>query len=879
MPAGRIRRSGFYLGRMNALVRSALLAAALMAATQPSEAQSKGNSKKAKAAAAAPAAPTDKKVTIASKLKNAVAYDGLMKVYQDTTDGKLYLKLSADQFNREFIYWSYAENGVASVGFNRGSFRANEVFRIRRYLDQVQFEIQNTAYYFDPSTALSKSAEANISPAVLLSEKVIAEDRAKGEVLIDATGLFLGEVLDRVKAPSTPGSREFGLGTLSKTKSRLTNVRSYPENTDVVVDLVYDNPNGVGGGPDVTDSRYVTVRLQHSILAMPAADYVPRRDDARVGYFGQQINDMTSPAAANYRDVINRWKLVKKNPDEPLSEPVEPITWWIENTTPLEFRDVIQRAGEAWNEAFEKAGFKNAVVVKVQPDDANWDAGDIRYNVLRWTSSPFPPFGGYGPSFTNPRTGQILGADIMFEYVFVANRLKQAALYNNLGLVDALAEEPEHESDHGDHAACRAGHYLQQSALFGMQALAASGASEAQKKRYLEESLYYLVLHEMGHTFGLNHNMKASQLHLPKDIHNRALTEQVGLVGSVMDYPAVNVSLDPSKQGQYFTTKPGPYDLWAIEYGYSTGHADADAEEARLNEILARSTEPALTFGNDADDMRSPGKAIDPRVNVNDMSGDAIAYGVERMQLVNKLYGTLLSNYRKDGQSYQELVQAYAILGGEVNNAASAISRYVGGVYVERGFPGQPGAKDPFTPVSLADQKRAMNALKTYVFAPTAFDAAAPVWKYLQQQRRGFGFFSQTEDPKVHDRSLAIQRNVLAHLLHPAVMKRLTDSKLYGNQYSVAAMTADLTDALFAADWTTSVNGFRQNAQLEYVDRLLDIAGLSEKPASGYDRPSQSAALAQIQRIRQQVRLNPGTDAETKAHRAHLALKLDKALD
>ncbi len=253
MAAGGISRDGFYLGRMNALLRSALVAAALLAATQPSEAQSKGSSKKAKGAtaAASPAAPTDKKVTIASKLKNSVAYDGLMKVYQDTTDGKLYLKLSADQFNREFIYWSYAENGVASVGFNRGSFRANEVFSIRRYLDQVQFEIQNTAYYFDPATALSKSAEANISPAVLLSEKILAEDRAKGEVLIDATGLFLGEALDRVKAPSTPGSREFGLGTLSKTKSRLTKVRSYPENTDVVVDLVYDNPNGVGGGPDV----------------------------------------------------------------------------------------------------------------------------------------------------------------------------------------------------------------------------------------------------------------------------------------------------------------------------------------------------------------------------------------------------------------------------------------------------------------------------------------------------------------------------------------------------------------------------------------------------------------------------------------------------
>jgi hypothetical protein len=861
---------------MNTVLRSALLVAALAAFGPQAAAQSKSK-KKGKAPVSAPA-PSDKKVSIASKLKTTVAFDGLMKVYQDTVDGKLYLKLSADQFNKEFIYWSYAENGVASVGFNRGSFRANEVFVIRRYFDQIQFETQNTGYYFDPSSALSKSAEANISPAVLLSEKIVAEDRAKGEVLIEATSLFLGEALDRVKAPSQPGSREFGLGTLSKTKSRVAKVRAYPENTDVVVDLVYDNPNGVGGGPDVTDARYVTVRLQHSILAMPSAEFVPRRDDPRVGYFGQQINDMTSPKAANYRDVINRWSLVKKDPEAAVSEPVKPITWWIENTTPLEFRPIIQRAGEAWNEAFEQAGFKNAIVVKVQPDTATWDAGDVRYNVLRWTSSPFPPFGGYGPSFTNPRTGEILGADIMLEYVFVANRLKQAALFNNLGLVDALAPD-EHVAAGHDHASCEAGQYLQQSTLFGMQALAAAEASDEQKQRYLEESLFYLILHEMGHTFGLNHNMKASQLHLPKDLHNRELTERVGLVGSVMDYPAVNVSLDPAKQGQYFTTKPGPYDLWAITYGYSPSLPDADAEEARLQQILARSTEPALTFGNDADDMRSPGKAIDPRVNVNDMSGDAITYSVERFQLVNKLYGTLLSNYRKEGQSYQELVQAYAILGGEMNNAAASVSRYIGGVYVERGFNGQPGAKDPFTPVSLADQKRAMNALRTYVFAPNSFDAAAPVWKYLQQQRRGFGFFSQTEDPKIHDRSLAMQRNVLAHVLHPAVMKRLTDSELYGNQYSVVAMTADLTDAVFAADWTSSVNGFRQNLQLDYVDRLIDIAGLGEKAAPGYDRPSQSAALAQIQRIRQMLRSNPGVDAETKAHRAHLALKLDKALD
>ena len=163
---------------------------------------------------------------------------------------------------------------------------------------------------------------------------------------------------------------------------------------------------------------------------MPDNDFQPRFDDPRVGFFGQTINDMTSTSATPYRDLINRWHLVKKDPAAELSEPVQPIVYWIENSTPTEFRSTIKEAVESWNLAFEKAGFKNAVVVKMQPDDATWDAGDIRYNVLRWTSSPRPPFGGYGPSFTNPRTGQILGADIMLEWVFVTNRIQQDKLFD-----------------------------------------------------------------------------------------------------------------------------------------------------------------------------------------------------------------------------------------------------------------------------------------------------------------------------------------------------------------------------------------------------------------------------------------------------------------
>jgi len=104
---------------------------------------------------------------------------------------------------------------------------------------------------------------------------------------------------------------------------------------------------------------------------MPKNDFKPRKDDPRVGYFSQEIENLTSIKVADYKDVINRWSLVKKDPNAAISEPVEPIVWWIENTTPVEYRQTIKEAGEKWNEAFEKAGFKNAVVMKIMPDDAD----------------------------------------------------------------------------------------------------------------------------------------------------------------------------------------------------------------------------------------------------------------------------------------------------------------------------------------------------------------------------------------------------------------------------------------------------------------------------------------------------------------------------
>lgn len=844
-----------------------LLAAAL--SVNPAAAQ-KNKKKKDTPTTEKTETPANKK-SIAETVKTCKSYEGLFTLYQDTITGSTYMKVKKDQVGKEYIYFSHSVDGPVLAGHFRGNFRENKIFSVRKYFNRIELVTENTSYYFDKTNALSRASEANINKPVLVSQLIMAEDTGKGEYLIKADDIFLTENLHQIKPSPSPNAKgnSFSLGSLSKEKTKYVTVKNYPLNTDVVVEYVYENlqPSNYGS-QDITDARFVSIKLQHSIIEVPQNSFTPRSDDPRIGYFTEQVEDMTSASATPYRDVINRWHLEKKDKNAAVSEPVEPITWWIENTTPIEFRETIKAAGLAWNEAFEKAGFKNAVKIEVQPDDANWDAGDIRYNVLRWTSSPNPPFGGYGPSFTNPRTGQILGADIMLEYIFVTNRLKQEKLFEAaaLNLDQPMTEQP-------DKHACYLTDQLHHQTLFGLQALLAASESAVKVEEYVKSSLYYLVLHEMGHTLGLNHNMKASQLYSPAEINNRELTSRTGLTGSVMDYPAVNLSADPGKQGQYFTEKPGPYDMWAIEYGYSAAMDDRTSEQKRLAKILTRSSEPALMFGNDADDMRSPGMGLDPRVMIGDLSNDAISYSIDRMKLANKLTEGLKDRYVKPGQSYHEMRHAYLILTGEYQTAARVISRYVGGVYVDRSFAGESSVK-PFTPVSRADQKRAITALNDYLFAPGSFTAGTDLYNYLQMQRRGFNFFGSPEDPKVHDRALNMHKEVLQHLLHPNVMKRLTDASLYGNEYPVTELITDLNTGIFKTDLTGDVNTFRQNLQTEYV---LNLRKILESDA--YDYRSRAAAFAGLKSVKSMLSTAVSANADTKAHRDHLLFVINKALD
>ena len=814
------------------------------------------------------AAPKIKKIE--DVVKGKVHFPGLISLYQDSVSGKLFISLKKNQIGKEFIYFVHAEEGQLNTGVFRGNYRGARIIKINRYFNRVEFEIQNSSFYFDPANPLSKASNANISTAVLASEYIAAESDSL--IMVSVDNVFLTEALHQISRSVNPLSKNknpFKLGRLVKNRTKYSKLKNYPKNTDISVQYVYSNPSPTNWGSDagLTDARSVNVTLQHSFIEMPKNNYTPRYEDPRVGYFVTEITDMTTADDVTpYKDLIHRWHLEKKYPEQFVSVPVEPIVWWIENTTPLEFRDAIKDGVLAWNRAFEKAGFNKALEVKTQPDDADWDAGDIRYNVLRWTSSPNPPFGGYGPSFVNPRTGQIIGADIMLEYVHFTNRVKYERLYEPI--------TTSYDTQKDNQIKCSSGNAKHQGNLFASNVLKSTGRfSSLDEHRLIYESMVNLVLHEIGHTLGLSHNFYSSNYHTLNNIYDRNKTEPVGLTSSVMDYEMVNIGKHNNWTGQYYSTTPGPYDIWAIQYGYESSLKNPVDELARVSKLLSQSTKEELRYGNDADDMRSPGKGVDPRIMIFDMSTDPVGYAEERMDLIRSLFSELRKRYEVPGESYHAFADAFYILNREYRSCLTVISRYVGGLYMDRSMVGQENSELPFMAIPKETQKWAMALLDKYAFSPNAFSVPNDVYNHLQWQRRGW---SGTKDHKIHDQVLDQQKNILDHLLHTNVLKRISDSELYGNNYLLVNVFGDLTDACFAADAGTSVNSIRRNLQIEYTDRLIKM--VLQKGVK-HDNLTISSAYSNLQKILKHINKKYGVDNATKAHREFLHYKITEALD
>lgn len=750
--------------------------------------------------------------------------NGFMHIWVDKEKDDHFLQLNIADLNKEFIYFTYILDAPQASGNFGGALSDGSILEFRKFKKDIGLYKKNTRFIYDQASKISQSKLRNIQEAFIGRFKVEVHEKETSNYLIKVNSLFLSEMLTAISPNIPPEYMEYvdlNVGKIDKSKTFVDKIKNYTKNTTIDVVYGFFNPKPKNSPVDaVADKRYTFGKVRHLFVEMPDDNFEPRIADQRVGYFSEKVTDLSSYNYFPAVDLINKWRLIKKNPNAEISEPINPIIYWVENSTPEEIRPFVIEGIEAWNDAFEKAGFKNAVIAKIQPDDADWDAGDIQYNVVRWSSSPDPQFSGYGPSIANPKTGELIAADIVQEF----NAIK-----------------------------------------YGYRLRKIWGYDEENDP--LRQWIASLTMHEVGHTLGLRHNFKASWLYDANDIHDKSITGKAH-ISSVMDYDPINIAPKGVKQGNFFPHGAGFYDIWAIQFGYTPNLTESARES-----LLSKSSQPEYKYGTDGDAMGSPGYGIDPRAKRYDMSSDPIEYSKQRLAILDSKILELPEIFGDDGSTYTELRATFGSFLRERGRFFEGVSRLIGGVYSNRIVNGQQGELTPYEAVAYEDQKRAMELITSELLSNDAFIFDPELLKLLQPEKRPAYNPNEdaNDDPKLHDTVLGMQENILRHILSPSVMLRLSDSSKYGNKYSPVEALEDLRNGIFVTQEIP--NSFKRNLQSSYLDGL--IGALNN---DSYDDISKAAIYSSILEIEKFTK-RPYGNLETKGHLKYLNWKINKALE
>ena len=721
--------------------------------------------------------------------------DGFLNIYSNDDGSVYFLKLDEEDLNKKFIYFSYVMNAPQGSTLTGGLPSDGKVYEFRSFKkDKIGLYQINTSYIKgDETNNIAKSSITNITEAFVEVFKPTAQ--TDNSVLINLNSIILSEKMDSISyIPSE--YREYisvDYGMPDEAKTFVKNVYNNETNTAFEVTFAFENfmpnPNAYSVSA-VTDPRYLSVTGRHIFVKMPDDRFETRVNDHRIGYFVNKSTDLTSYDNFPNFALINKWRLIKKNPDAEMSEPEEPIIFWVENTTPKEIIPAVIAGIENWNIAFEEAGFINAVVAKVQPEDAEWDAADYDYNVVRWSSEPDGSLLGIGPSVSNPLTGEIISADVV-------NKLLAIKLGYNYRKLYGYTEDNDP----------------------------------------LMQYITNLTLHEVGHVLGLRHNFRGSYLYSPDEIHDKTITGNV-LMSSVMDYDPINIAPEGVEQGVYFSTEPGVYDKWAIKFGYTPNLSDEERTA-----LLQQSVKRELTFGTDDDAMSYPGNNIDPRTKRYDMSNDPIGYAEDIVKIVDQKINELPEIF-SDEEGFNNYTNSFYRLFRTKGRFLETVAQQIGGVYINKIASNQ----DDFVslePVPYEKQKQAFELLKNEVFSNGAMDYDPKILANLIFERDSDSYyanFGDNNDPDFHEIVLASQSNILRNILHPAVMKRLVNSSLYGNKYMPDEVLSDLNSAIFILG--EEPDTFKKNLQSTYVNLLTN--GFNEGP---YDDVSKAAIFSALKEI------------------------------
>ena len=752
--------------------------------------------------------------------KDAVTQSGVFTTH--LVDGKVYFEISEEQLKREFV-WQVKVAGIQTDKGTISADSARQYVYFERLGDHLMLRARDYSVISHPDEPETYVVNAADLDAVLMKLPIVTFGENKTPV-VDVTDAFMGKV------KALEGMRDFKMDDKS---SLVKNVKAFERNVEARVLGLFNHKvdKKDRAGKVTKETEFVTAEIRHSILALPDTMMKPRHYNHRVGFFDARYKNYTGDKnKVETQRFIKRWRLVKKDPTAELSEPVEPIEWYIDRGTPTRYIEAVREGIIFWQEAFEAAGFKNAIVAKMAPtleEDPDWDPEDARYAVIRWVPSETP--NAQGPHVADPRTGEIIEADVRMYHNVI--KLIEEWYYAQAGATDPRAKQLPLPDD------------------------------------VMHDLVRFVVAHEVGHSIGLHHNFIGSNAYTIEQLRDPKFVAKNGVASSIMDYARFNYVIQPEDGTSPIDYNPGPYDKFAIEWGYREFPGNLSAEEERklTNKIADRQLDnPAFRW-----DAYSDGARFDPRIQTEDIGNDAMAATKLGMKNLERIMANIIdaATY-EEGQDYNEVKVAYSALVNQYARELGHVNKYIGGAMYRRELAQGQDETKVFDSYPLAKQQEAMQFIQENAFKLPDFWMNQAVL-----QRVGYDFYLNTVS-RLGTRQ--IDRLVSAELIDRLVKFQAAGLKVY----NPVALMNDVRSGLFEeiSQSNSDVTAYRRHLQGHFVNQLmkgLDAPSKGDKAVSEDYRALIRSALINLETDLGKV---AGSQNMTAIHYQNLLGKITKAL-